>query len=95
MNRYTSCDLTYRFPIRVHFIHVPVKLQVFLFVGFLFFVLSCFGVYILVHWRNRCQNRMAERARRRAENLETSDMSEEWEEVYFDESDPNLSNKMK
>ena len=95
MNRYTSCDLTYRFPIRVHFIHVPVKLQVFLFVGFLFFVLSCFGIYILVHWRNRCQNRMAERARRRAENLETSDMSEEWEEVYFDESDPNLSNKMK
>ena len=45
------------------------------------FCMIVFGIYLCIHWRNRCRNRLAEKARRREAEMETSCLSEEWAEL--------------
>ena len=50
-------------------------------------VIGFFGIYIKIHWRDHCRRKKAERARRKEEEMETSDLSEEWAELDRDEED--------
>ena len=79
--RYTSCDLTYRFPIRVHFTHARLDTRAYITLVVFCVTLLMFAIYFWVHWRDRCRRKREAKAKRREEERDSSDLSEEWAEL--------------
>ena len=87
VHRHPLCDFTFRFPIRVHFRTVPMFIRVLLIAGSCLLIILFFAIYLKIHWRNACRLREADRKRRKEEEKESSEFSEEWAEVDRDEDD--------
>ena len=65
--------------------------RAYLIVAAFLLAIGAFGIYVKVHWRDQCRRNREERARRKEEEMDISDLSEEWADLDRHEEDDDIS----